>query len=729
MAISAFALLAGIISIALVVVGIMRRHVAGARPFVVISSGCALWSIGASVELLSTQPIAIYFWDNLQFSGVNFCAAGALLFALEYAGSGRSNSRAWRPLAAVVPLIDLALVWTDSAHGLVRQNAHIIQLDGAAHLVYDYGVWMWFSIAYNYLLSLAALALLIRRAFTLEGLLRKQIIAFIISILVPILGGILTITGNVPFAIERLDITPFTFTVANIGFAIAAFRYRLISIAPVARDIVFDFISEGVIVVDNQGVVVDINVVARQIPGLDELSPGMIAAERAPQLFSRSSVMKANFPGRSARYYEIKSSRVQIGRSGASGSILTLRDVTDRILWERELELARLELIEANQIKSQFIANINHEIRTPMNAILGVAQLLEETPLSEEQRRMVTLFRNAGGVLLSMMNDLLEYSRNESGGVKAERSAFLLREKTTEAWRPVETLGAERGLAMRLDWDPDLPEAVLGDSARLTQVLRILLSNAIKFTEQGGVTLRVRRPRPAEFPDRVEFAVEDTGIGMSQAITARLFKPFNQAEDSLRRRFGGAGLGLAIANQLASLLGAEVRVTSAPGAGSEFNLTLSLPEAPGGMLVSLSGRSERSLAGKRILAVDDASDNLFLIDRFLRDSGVQLALCQSPREALELFQRSLYDIALVDIQMPEVDGYELIEKLRAIERGRAANPPAAIIALTAFALPEDRARALESGFDEHLSKPIRKDQLLDAMYQAWLRKSRADHPS
>jgi signal transduction histidine kinase/CheY-like chemotaxis protein len=451
----------------------------------------------------------------------------------------------------------------------------------------------------------------------------------------------------------------------------------------------------------------------------------MIAAERAPQLFSRSAVMKANFPGRGARYYEIKSSRVQIGRNDASGSILTLRDVTDRVLWERELELARLELIEANQIKTQFIANINHEIRTPMNAILGVAQLLEETPLSEDQRRMVTLFRNAGGVLLSMMNDLLEYSRNESGGVKAERVPFLLREKTAEIWKPVMTLGEERGLTMRLELDPDLPEAVLGDPARLMQVLRIFLSNAIKFTEGGEVALCVRRPAPLESPDLVEFAVKDTGIGMSQAITARLFKPFNQAEDSLRRKFGGAGLGLAIANQLASLLGAQVEVRSAPGEGSEFTLTLALPAAPGGLVFSLTGRSERSLAGKRILAVDDASDNLFLIDRFLRDSGAQLALCQSPREALELFRRSLYDIALVDIQMPEVDGYELIEKLRAIERGRSENPPAAIIALTAFALPEDRARALESGFDEHLSKPVRKDQLLDTMYQAWLRKTRA----
>lgn len=707
----------------------MRRHVAGARPFVVMSGGCALWSIGASIELLSNQPVAIYFWDNVQFAGVNFCAAGALLFALEYAGSGQSNFRAWRPLTAVVPLIDLVLVWTDSEHGLVRQNARILDLEGGRHLIYDYGVWMWFSIAYNYLLSLAALALLVRRAFTLEGLLRKQIIVFISSLLVPILGGVLTITGTVPFAIERLDITPFTFTIANLGFALAAFRYRLISIAPVARDLVFDFISEGVIVVDNQGVVVDINRVARQIPGLDQLSPGMIAAERAPQLFSRSAVMKAIFPGRGARYYEIKSSRVQIGRSDASGAILTLRDVTDRILWERELELARLELIEANQIKSQFIANINHEIRTPMNAILGVAQLLEETPLSEEQRRMVTLFRNAGGVLLSMMNDLLEYSRNESGGVKAEKVPFLLHEKTVETWRPVQALGEERGLTMRLEWDPELPEAALGDPARLMQVLRIFLSNAIKFTEAGEVVLRVRRPDPREFPDRVEFVVKDSGIGMSQAITARLFKPFNQAEDSLRRKFGGAGLGLAIANQLASLLGAQVHVSSAPGVGSEFTLALSLPPAPGGLVFSLAGRSDRSLAGKRILAVDDASDNLFLIDRFLRDSGAQLALCQSPREALELFQRSLYDIALVDIQMPEVDGYELIEKLRAIERGRSENPPAAIIALTAFALPEDRARALESGFDEHLSKPIRKDQLLDAMYHAWLRKSRAGQAS
>lgn len=375
-----------------------------------------------------------------------------------------------------------------------------------------------------------------------------------------------------------------------------------------------------------------------------------------------------------------------------------------------ELEKSRRVAEQANLAKSQFLANMSHEIRTPLGAILGFSNLIQDPKLSPgERRQFIEVINRNGEELSRLINDLLDLSRVEAGKMHFERREIELATLVFEILATLKPRAQEKGLTIWFSTEPNVPRVIYSDPTRLRQILINLIGNAIKFTEVGGVTVVVRNDPRNEYPSRVTFLVEDTGTGINVVQQRQLFQRFTQADSSATRRFGGTGLGLFLSRRLARELGGDVvLVQSLPGKGSLFSLTvaadLQIHGSPSSVendeTVATGDGIEPDLRGLRILAVEDSLDNQLLIQRLLSKRGAQVDIAVNGAEGVQKALADKYNMVLMDLQMPIMDGYHATAELR---RQGYQRP---IVALTAHALQEDRSRCLESGFDEHLTKPI-----------------------
>jgi len=379
-----------------------------------------------------------------------------------------------------------------------------------------------------------------------------------------------------------------------------------------------------------------------------------------------------------------------------------------------QLTQANSESQQAAQHKAVFLSTMSHEIRTPLNSIIGMTELLEETPLSEEQSRYCTTLSQNSDLLLNIVNDVLDYSRLESGQVTLECITFDLRQLASRVLGMMQVLAAKKDVALKATFSPDGALNVKGDPRRIEQIILNLLANAVKFTERGEVALSVSMTA-REDKQQLEIHVRDTGIGMDADKIPTIFSPFTQSDATITRRFGGTGLGLSIVKETVERMGGHISVVSEPKRGSDFKVELCL-ETGGSTpppLPSCRPELPQTRPG-RMLLVDDSPDNRLLITVLLKGTGWQLATAENGAEAVETFQRHPFDVILMDMQMPIMDGYEATKRIRQIEVGEA-RPRACIIALTANALPGDLARSIDAGCDQHLTKPIRKQVLYNAL--------------
>ena len=390
----------------------------------------------------------------------------------------------------------------------------------------------------------------------------------------------------------------------------------------------------------------------------------------------------------------------------------------------QDVESENLHVREASRVKSQFLANMSHEIRTPMNGIVGTLELLLMTVPTAEQREYLELCKEAANSLMALLNDMLDFSRLELEKLDIERDDFTLASCIRGAVDSASQAARERARTVRVDLADDLPERVAGDPSRIHQILVKLLENAVKFSSAGEIVVRVQR---ATSQDRalehehgsfyVVFCVEDQGIGISNEKRKLIFEPFEQVDGSLTRNAGGGGLGLAICKRLVRLVGGRLWVESEVGKGSRFYFTASFHQATQWHRDgSTTGQSTNNPDWERrtqVLLVEDNHVNQVVALRLLEKRGYHCLLANNGREALEILASASVDLVLMDIQMPEMDGFEATRCIRELEKNTGDHVP--IVAMTAHAAQSDRDACLLAGMDGHISKPVQSVQLYEVV--------------
>ena len=408
------------------------------------------------------------------------------------------------------------------------------------------------------------------------------------------------------------------------------------------------------------------------------------------------------------RWYSVDARRARDPVSGDCCVLVNGTDITDEIEARSALGEARERAESAVLARQEFLANMSHELRTPLTSVIGFAGLLADGVLNAQQRGYLGRIQDAGSALMSTLNDVLDLSKLEAGGVNLRSRPFALRAMLSQAVGIIEAQAFAKGLALDLTVDEACPAWVDGDPERLRQVLLNLLGNAVKFTDRGAVTLAVTRRDSDKALAKLEFAVSDTGVGMPKAMLATVFDRFAQAGPEISRRFGGTGLGLTITKQLVEMMGGEIGVDSTAGRGSRFWCLIDLPVAKAVEEPAVLAAPEVA-NGLRLLVADDNEANRELIGAILRSAGHEVEVAHDGAEALAAVQSAEYDLVLMDVRMPVMDGLVATRAIRALD-GDVARIP--IIALTANVLADQVAFYRAQGMDAHVAKPINPRDLL-----------------
>ncbi len=505
--------------------------------------------------------------------------------------------------------------------------------------------------------------------------------------------------------------------------------------------LLFDHTTEPILIVDTEGTILEFNNAAKvfldysdeQLKNLNfyklltkEASGGNQKETLFPVTLSNGSFStETELISRNGSVFPVMltASRIQMDSDTYIAMIISNRSEQKKM--EQSLVEAKEQAERASQAKSFFLANISHEIRTPINAILGMVYLMQDTQLTEQQREYMKNISSAARTLFGTINGILDFSKIESGKMQIETQSFNLKNLIRDIL-PVFSLAAdEKGLEFRTNIEEDIPEFVIGDAFRISQILSNLLSNAVKFTEKGFIGISVSRLVQLHDIAHLEFVIKDFGIGLTKEEIGVVFKPFEQADESVTRKYGGTGLGLAISHELAVLMGGKITVSSKKGEGSTFILKLPLHISKNSD-DSLAPNMDMSILEKaRILLAEDHDITRKVLVEIIKTTGADVTVARNGREAVELVRKYDFDIILLDIQMPVMDGLTAAKEIRKLNKPGVKE--IIILAITAHAMIEDIRKSWAAGMNGHITKPIRAEAL-NRQLCAWISSRKKGKP-
>lgn len=564
-----------------------RRPAPGVVPFVVLMLAVAVWSSGYTLELGSPGLSAKLFWSNVNFAGIVLVPVAWLAYALQYTGRTRWLTRRNLVLLMIEPLFVQLLIWTNDWHHLFRTQPELDTSGTVPMLNPTYGAGFWVHVVYSYLLLLIGTFLLAQALRRSPYLYRGQVVALLVGAAAPWVGNALHIFNLSPF--PHLDLTPFAFTVTGLALAWGFFRFRLLEIVPVAHEAIIQSMGDGVIVLNAQNRIVDLNPTAQNVIGYTATEIIGQPAERVlsdrPDLIERyRDVVEAQTEITLAqRIYDLRLSPLYDRRNRLTGRLIVFRDITERKQTEEDLRVAKEAAEEAqhtaesaSRAKSTFLANMSHELRTPLTAILGYSELLQEEASSLGYATMIPdleKIQEAGKKLLILVDDVLDLAQIEAGKMEIELETFDLAPLFEDIVATGHALAARNENSFRADRADDLG-TIYADQGKVRQILLHLLDNAAKFTRQGHITLDAARQIDADGAAWIYFRIADTGIGMTPEQMQRLFRSFSQIDNSTTREYGGSGLGLVISQRFCQMMGGQIAVESHMGQGSAFTVRL-----------------------------------------------------------------------------------------------------------------------------------------------------------
>jgi len=690
--------------------------------FLIALSVMSLWIAGTLLELDFRSLTGSTFMPF-----INVCYVGICLMpvAVLYLGRVILGSD-WHPKKIhaaflIVPVISIAVVFTNPLHHLFFVDFSLNSAEAV------YGPYYYFHSVYSYGCIAAGIILMFIAAVENSGLFSMQ------SLFV-ILGVAVTLTLNVLYSFGIMDL-PFSvnaasFSISILCFAVAFLKYRFITALPITLRQVIDLISDGYLVVDGgHGIIVRNRALSKMLGEPDGVTLGSDLRSFMEKYFddiSFDDFLKLQEKAVAGRETLVIEGRLKNGvfasleitpvvqRNGHIGSIILIKDISQSKLL---LEAAKAE----SRFKSDFLSNMSHEIRTPMSAIIGMVNIGISAADMERKDYCLTRIEDASKHLLGVVNDILDVSKIEAGKFELSPERFIFDRMIHRVVNVVKFRSDEKGQKFTVEIGERIPKVLFGDSQRLAQVITNLTGNAVKFTPEGGsVSLAAELSGETGGVCTLLFKVSDSGIGMNDEQRSRLFQHYSQAGADTSRKFGGTGLGLSISKSIVEMMGGKIWAESEPGAGSVFSFTIKMERGEGDGDADTDVRADGSrphdvniydeidgrFAGLKILLAEDVEVNREIVVALLGPAGFTIDCAENGAEAVRMFVHSpeRYDMIFMDVQMPEMDGYEATRRIRALDITRAGAVP--IIAMTANVFREDIVRCLEAGMDDHIGKPL-----------------------
>ncbi len=716
-----------------------------ARLYFFLMLSTFIYSFGYSQELIQTDVPGILFWLKFEYIGVPFIPGLLALIAVHctYYYETRPFGP-WVYLVLVPGVVVLLSNWAYPALPFFYRDVAVLFLDGERHALLKPGPVYYFHIAETILALVVSVALYAKSAIQNRNGMRRAFVWMIFGTAIPGVTYVLYVFSFFP---KGVDPIPISMALVGPFLAYGIFSRALVKDLASARSIYYKFSPHPVFVFNLEGELIDLNRSAETLLGFErhlaqnKSWPDLLSAMGGlPNALDNGADGETEELVVRDRIFDMSVHRIRGTMGNARGGLRILYDITDikkamndlaranmsvqkeleeRRKMSQSLELAKNKAEDASRAKSEFLANMSHEIRTPLNGIIGMAELLSDTRLDREQTVYFNTVQTEAKALNALINNILDVSKIEAGKLTIEQVAFNIKGLFDEFSSSFFFQAKQKKIDFRAELSSDIPPRLIGDPVRLRQVLVNLVGNALKFTHEGGmIRFRVGIQGPPD-ADRVRlrFEVEDNGIGIPAGKQEIIFDSFSQADGSTTRKYGGTGLGITISRQLVEMMGGRLGLESSEGFGSLFWFTLNFDREKEADLESdfRDAGHESAAAAFRILVAEDYPTNQKVVMTFLKNAGFSAELAANGREAVEAFKRSDFHLILMDIQMPEMDGFQATKQIREYEDQTCTTHRVPIVALTAHATTQDRSACLKAGMDDYISKPIRRAELLEKL--------------